>query len=275
MLQRKSIEDLYSEEYFVTVANAAKSYWRTQTSFSCIGSPKDRNMLLYLDGCQAEYTLRNGQKLLAESGDIVYTPIGSEYTVRFFNFVSRKSNTIGVNFFLYDKNDASFVMTEQATVFTTKDSVYKSLFTKIDNYSEAAVPCPAKMKAALYDMIGNLSAHYRNKDIRENKFNIIAKGIAYLESDIKQELDISQIAKMCNVSEVYFRKLFKQYAGVSPVEYRINMKIERAKQYLQFEDLSVQEIADLLSFTDPTYFTKQFKKHCGMTPLQYKNHIRK
>ncbi len=275
MLPKKSIEYLYSEEFFVTVDKAAKGYWRTQTGFSCIGVPKDRNMLLYLDGCCAEYTLKNGDKLFAESGDIVYCPIGCEYALRFSNFASKNSHTIGINFYLYDRENQPFILANQVTIFQTDDTIYKSLFTKVDNYSEAAVPCPAKMKAAMYDILGNLSAHYRNKDISENKYNIIAKGITHLESDITQDLDISEIAKMCNVSEVYFRKLFKQYAGVSPMEYKMDMKIARAKHYLQFEDLNIKEVADLLSFTDPTYFAKQFKKRCGMTPLQYRSCIKK
>ncbi len=272
MLKKRSIGELYSADYSVTVINAAKSYWRTQNSFSCIGLPKDRNMLLYLDGCRAEYTMKDGSKLYAEAGDIVYTPINCEYSVCFLDFADQNSNTVGVNFYLYDKNSNPFVLTDRIRIFSTKDTNYKVLFSKIDSYSEAAVPCYAKMKAAMYDILGNLSAHYRNKKIREKKYSIISKGIDYLESDTEQELSISEIAAMCNVSEVYFRKLFKQYSGVSPVEYKINIKIERAKQYLQFEELSIKEIADRLSFTDTTYFVKQFKKNCGMTPLQYKKH---
>ncbi len=274
MLKKRSVGELYSAEYSVAVINAAKSYWRTQNSFSCIGFPKDRNMLLYLDGCKAEYTMKDGSKLYAEAGDIIYTPINCEYSVVFSGFEDKNSNTIGVNFYLYDENSQPFVLTDRIRIFSVRDANYKVLFAKMDNYSEAAVPCPAKMKAAMYDILGNLSTHYRNKKIREKKYSIISKGIAYLESDTEQELSISEIARMCNVSEVYFRKLFKQYSGVSPVEYKINIKIERAKQYLQFEDLSIKEIADRLDFTDTTYFVKQFKKNCGMTPLQYKKHIK-
>ena len=75
---------------------------------------------------------------------------------------------------------------------------------------------------------------------------------------------------MCNVSEAYFRRLFKVYSGMSPVEYRTVSKICRAKQYLEDDELTVSEIADKLKFADTSYFVKQFKRATGKTPNEYR-----
>ena len=91
-----------------------------------------------------------------------------------------------------------------------------------------------------------------------------------MEENPSQNLSINEIAKMCNVSEIYFRRLFKEYSGLSPVEYRIKRKIEKAKSYLDYDNLNISEIADILGFTDTAYFCKQFKAHTGTTPLNYK-----
>ena len=270
MFAVKAIDTLYDEEYTIRVVNCLKGYWRTQNSFSCIGTPKDRNMFLYLDGCKAEYTLKNGSKLLAESGDIVYTPMGSEYTVRFYDFETRHSKTYGTNFFLFDREGRPFTLSDQVRIFSTNDSNYKVLFSKVNSYSEVAIPCPMKMKAAMYDIFGNLCMHYRNKSLNEKKFSIISRGITYLESDTEQKLSIAQIARMCNVSECYFRKMFREYSGLSPADYRINHKLSRAKAYLRHENLTVSEISDLLGFTNTAYFTKQFRIRTGMTPSEYR-----
>ena len=91
-----------------------------------------------------------------------------------------------------------------------------------------------------------------------------------MEENVSQECSIGQIARMCNVSEIYFRRLFKEYSGLSPMEYRLKRRIERAKNYLAYEDMSVAEIAELLGFVDTAYFCKQFKAYTGVTPLGFK-----
>lgn len=267
-MKKIEIIDLYDCDYSVKVINALKQYWVTLNYFSCINNPKCYNMLLFLDGCSAEYTLKNGEKITAESGSIVYTPIDSEYSVRFYDFKDDYSNTIGINFLLYDSKNQPFVIDEGIRIFNADNSNYKAIFTKLDNYSEANIICHGKIKSVMYDLLFKLSEYYRNDYC--NKYRTISKGITYLEQDEEQVLKISEIASMCNVSEVYFRKLFKDYSGMSPIEYRTVTKIYKAKNYLKQDSLSVSEISDRLGFEDVSYFIKVFREQTGFTPNEYR-----
>lgn len=115
-----------------------------------------------------------------------------------------------------------------------------------------------------------MSAHCRRENIELQKFQLISKGILYLEENNASDLSIKEIAAMCNISEIYFRKLFKQYSGVSPMEYKVNIKISNAKKYLTLETLSIKEIAFLSGFNDYAYFCRLFKRKEGITPKQYR-----
>jgi len=64
------IYNLYRYNYSVDVVNSLRQTWYTRNIFSCIGHPKDRDMLCYLDNCDAEYTLKSGETLWAKSGNI-------------------------------------------------------------------------------------------------------------------------------------------------------------------------------------------------------------
>lgn len=75
---------------------------------------------------------------------------------------------------------------------------------------------------------------------------------------------------MCKVSECYFRRLFKEFSGMTPVEYITHNKIKKAKNYLKYENIPIGKIALLLGFSDASYFTKQFKSATGITPAEYK-----
>lgn len=264
-MKKIEIMDLYDIEYSVKVINALQ---QRRTNFSCIGAPKRCNMLLFLDGCSAVYTQKDGQSIYAQSDDMVYIPLEAEYTVEFFDFQSKDSQTVHINFWLFDAKETPFVLNENITVFRADNSGYRSIFYKIDHYSEANIQCRGKIKSIMYDLLFKLSDFYRND--RRNKYNIIANGITYLEQDEAQILSIGQIASTCNVSEVYFRKIFKEYSGLSPAQYRLETKICRAKNYLKQDDFSLSEIAERLGFAETSYFIRVFKKHTGITPGAYR-----
>ena len=260
-----NVSDLYRYNYSVNVVNSLRQSWYTRSVFSCINHPKDRDMLLYLNNCDGEYTLKNGEKISAKAGNLVYIPINSEYSVKFTNHPDVSASTVGINFYLYDENNEPFVMSREITVFSHLDCQY--IIDKINDASELPVPCYGRMKAGVYEIISILS----EKQKIGKRFRIIEEGIRYMETDPLQELSVGEVAELCNVSEIYFRKLFKEYSGMPPAEYRLKTKLEKAKIHLEYDNLSISEISDTLNFTSPAYFCKQFKAYTGMTPLEYKN----
>lgn len=265
----KTIEvyDLVNYNYTIKVLNALKQDWQGR-SFSCIGKPKEKNLFLYLDGCDAEYTTKSGDIFYAKSNSIVYAPINCEYSVRFCNFKANGSCTIGVNFFLFDENNEPFVLNRDICIFPAADKSYQFLFDKICESSRSVQTNQNRMKAAFYDIMANLSEQHQNSHF--GKYKVIAEGIRYLQSCIANELSIKEIADMCNVSECYFRRLFREYSGMSPVEYLTKSKIHKAKTYLRYDHISVSEIAGILGFVDCAYFTKKFREYTGKTPSEYR-----
>ena len=81
--------DLYDYNYSVKVLNALKQRWDTYNSFSCIGAPKEKNMLLYLHDCSAVYTTKSGDRIYANSGDIVFMSPASASFDMYTNFEER------------------------------------------------------------------------------------------------------------------------------------------------------------------------------------------
>lgn len=271
-MKRINVSELYHHNYSLDVVGSAKQYWETKKTFTSIGSPKVYNMLLYLSGCSAEYTQKNGKKLYAKSKNIIYVPQGAEYSLRLFDFENDESHTIGVNFLLYDDKNEPSVLSKDIRVFDNQDSSYSYLFQDIFRYSKS-VSCPGGMKGGVYTILSRLSQQRRYERMRSKKYMVISKGIEYLENDDTLELSIHDIAAMCNVSEVYFRRLFFAYAGVTPVQYKIDRKIEMAITLLKYEDMSVADVAEQLGFSDSTHLINTFKKKTGMTPTSYIKNI--
>ena len=105
------------------------------------------------------------------------------------------------------------------------------------------------------------------KEENDSYCNIVKIACELLQKN--EKLTIEQIAKKCAVSTSLLRRIFTEKFGVSPVKYRMDMKLRRAMYLIESTNMTVSEIAEYLSFFDAAYFCKLFRAHTGMTPTQY------
>ena len=94
--------------------------------------------------------------------------------------------------------------------------------------------------------------------------------IHVLEGALYSTLTIEDICAKTAYGRAYLFRVFKEKTGKTIMEYYLKLKIERAKQLLRENELSVKEISELLAFNEPNYFTKTFKRIAGLTPTTYK-----
>jgi len=261
-----TLSELSDCNFSITVVNAYRQHWTPRNSFSCFGNPKHANLLLYLDRCRAEYTLADGRIVHAPPGSFVYTPKGSQYKVQILDLEDSTAGTVGINFFLTGEDGEPFILSETVEIFTHIGC--KEQVDRLEQLSRSSVRNNVMMKADFYHILAAL--YSTHTPAVERKFAVIQKGILYMEQDPHQLLSIKEVAELCAVSEIYFRRLFTEYAGVSPVEYRMRAKIEKAKKHLRYDQMNTDELTALLGFTDSSYFCRQFKKRTGMTPSAYR-----
>lgn len=83
------------------------------------------------------------------------------------------------------------------------------------------------------------------------------------------DLILSDAAEKSFMTEVYFRKLFKQSFGTSPKKHIVNLRIKRAQTLIETGYYSLQEVCLLSGFSDYKYFSVVFKKATGVSPSKY------
>lgn len=84
------------------------------------------------------------------------------------------------------------------------------------------------------------------------------------------EVCLQDIAVSLNMSYSWFRKTFRRYTGLSPAQYQLQIKLQKAKALLVSSSRSVKEIAYLLDFESPNYFASFFKEKTGLSPLGFR-----
>ena len=86
----------------------------------------------------------------------------------------------------------------------------------------------------------------------------ITRCIDTMESCPEQNFSIPTLAKNAQMSISLFNKKFKDAVGLSPLQYLINLRLEKVKNYLRSTDIPVSEIAGLSGFSDSNYMIKYF-----------------
>jgi AraC family transcriptional regulator of arabinose operon len=117
---------------------------------------------------------------------------------------------------------------------------------------------------AYYMQKSNMETHLILKDKR---FFAV---IDYIETHLKENITISDLADITHFNANYFIKFFKKITGVSPMEYILNCRINKAKRLLQTENLTMKEVAVEIGFKTSYYFSRMFKARTGFTPTWYR-----
>lgn len=100
--------------------------------------------------------------------------------------------------------------------------------------------------------------------------NTIVELVHYSEDTLQTNFS-DYLGKKLNHDYSYLSNLFSQTEGITIEKYFIAQKIEKVKELLVYDELSLSEIADQLNYSSVSHLSKQFKKVTGLTPSFFKN----
>ena len=209
------------------------------------------------------YVFSDGKTLNIKSGDIIYLPKYSSYKV----FSDLSGDCYAINFDLNE--DVAFApftihVKNQKEILENYKHATKVWQLKTTGYVE-------KCKAELYNIIYTLLNEYNSEYIPSLKYDIIKKGVEYMHHNyLAKNICIEELSSLCNVTPEYFRKIFKNFYGISPKKYIINLKIQHVKELIDSSMYSISEAAFQSGYTDMSHFSREFKKVAGLSPNDYK-----
>ncbi len=126
------------------------------------------------------------------------------------------------------------------------------------------------MQSAFYQIV---ALHMQSiKNIPASASTVAQKTKAFIDNNYHHKIVIDDLARENNYTRNYLYTLFKNEFDISPQEYLLSLRIEKAKSLLkdQSNKFSISETAYAVGFNDPLYFSRIFRKKTGLTPTEFR-----
>ena len=123
------------------------------------------------------------------------------------------------------------------------------------------VKCCLTATEILYKLLLSEMPYHKVPHIKK-----LEKARTTIQENFRQDISVEELAESIDMSVSYFRRLFHEAYGYSPMQYIINLRIENARDLLLSGEVNVTEAARLSGFEDIYYFSTLFKKKTGSTP---------
>lgn len=124
----------------------------------------------------------------------------------------------------------------------------------------------------LFDYLAN-EAIEKNLIEKINSTNWLRKSIEYMDIHYAEGISVAEITKYIGLHRSYFTSSFTEKMGISPFQYLLSLKMNKASQMLKKKnkDFSITEIALSLGYSDLYSFSRAFKNYYGISPKEFTN----
>ena len=115
---------------------------------------------------------------------------------------------------------------------------------------------------------------YADETIQEYKGGLpgfrLRKVTDLMVTHLEREFSLIRLAREAEMSEFHFSRAFKRTTGLTPSQYFINLRLEKARCLLRETNRSVIEIGLDVGYTSPSHFAQIFRREVGISPSEYR-----
>lgn len=146
------------------------------------------------------------------------------------------------------------------------------IFQDIENLIKTERPGYQQISSGLLiQLLGHIISLKKNENFKHGQVEkSIQKACLIIREHPSDNLKIEKLAEQVNLNYSIFRKAFKRYTGLSPIQYHSTLRLKQATHLLTNTDMSIKEISFDLGFCSVFYFSKLFKEKTGMTPGEFR-----
>lgn len=162
-------------------------------------------------------------------------------------------------------------LTPATVVFPVIDTIrLASLVDEALEFMEQ-VASPSSLAGAASAIWHLLALLPSQRDVAGGRADPIDAVIHLLKTDFAAQSSIADLARSASLSPSYFESLFRERTGLTVLEYRTDLRMNKARVLLDSTDLPVAAIAHQVGYADALYFSRRFKQIHSVSPTEYRS----
>ena len=194
---------------------------------------------------------------ITKPGDVLFLPANLPYKVEY-----SVSESIVVHFDQCNYSEVENICLENSSKINICFERLLEAWSKQRSINQA--------KSIIYDILDKMSS--------DQKMSIsdtaVANCVRYIDAHFcDPNIDVETVCGVAFISVSSLQRAFAKYFGMSPKQYLIQLRMNKALELLTENELSVKKISFACGFTDEKYFSRAFKKKYGYPPSQFRKHI--
>lgn len=211
-------------------------------------------------------------------GGVFFLPAGHECDVALHAALDTTHIYLRSDLFGDQETGARSVVGELAPMLGEKDAVLAHLGAAVGDTVIGGLPASSLFVDPIVKAIANrfIAINYHTpvaepgKQTQQLTNRQMHRIRDFVEANLETDIRLDMMAAVCGRSTEYFVRVFKATAGVSPYQYVLNLRIERAKALLGVEGTSIADVALQCGFSHQEHLTRMFRRFTGVTPGRYR-----
>jgi len=228
--------------------------------------------LLYIRSGGGIIEFRRGQSIAVKAGTLIILHPREWHRYRPDPATGWEEAHIGIGGTIVERIvDAPFFTTKPILVSLPTNSWFDhELLSLVDEIQQSNAEHPYTLALRTLMLIATVIEKAHTFSAADVHNVTIRKATIHIGHHLKDVIDFQALAASYGMGYSLFRKRFREYTGLAPLEYQNALRIRRAAHLLTSSDTPIAQISEELGFNTPAYFSRFFHKSIGQSPIIYR-----
>lgn len=257
----KTLSQLIYSDFDITNITVVKTDFAHQNVVNYQGIGRRKNLLHMVTKGSRIYKI-NGQTIELPCGAIILIPDNTEYETISVAGDNEKVSGIGICFDMIDEKQEKIQLQKDVYCDFKVDlsRIPEKFYLMEELYNTPLTPI-FTLKMTLGRLLHSLCSSIFTQS---RELDVIKPALVFIAEHYKDNLPVKTYSDKCNMSESNFRKKFQRCMGMSPIDYRNELRFEEARRLYRM-NMSMQQIAEAVGFNDAQYLAKLYRRRTGST----------